>query len=293
MNILILGGNRFFGRHLAQNLIEEGHQVTLLNRGQFDDGLGSQVQRIQADRKNRKKLEKAVQGQKWDIVFDQICFTASEARDACEVFAGKTKRYVVTSSESVYDYGANQPEINFDPLTYTFSKEVAATENYQEAKRQMEVVFTESLILRNCAIVRPSLVVGLDDYTGRLLWHLQRIAQGLPIYFPNIEIETDFILAHDMGLALKAVGFSSHTGPINCTSPGIQLSEMVRMCERALQKKAILAAEPTDENHSPYGGEKTKTMNIDLLASIGFKALPSPQFMEQLIVETARQAKLC
>lgn len=290
MNILILGGNRFFGLHLAKILIQEGHQITLLNRGKTDDGLGHQVERIQADRRERKKLEKAVEGQKWDLVYDQICYTATEAREACEIFASKANRYIVTSSESVFDYGADQPEIAFDPLSYTFSKEVSATENYQEAKRQMEVVFTESLILRNVAIVRPSLVVGLDDYTQRLHWHVRRTAQQLPMYFPDINIETDFILASDMGLALKAVGFSSFTGPVNCTSPGsVRLSDMIQMCERATGKKAVLAREASDDNHSPYGGDQTKTMNTHLLASIGFKAKPATQWIEQLINEIAQQ----
>jgi nucleoside-diphosphate-sugar epimerase len=289
MNILILGGNRFFGLHLAKNLLQEGHQVTLLNRGKVDDGLGRQIERIQVDRRDRKKLEKAVEGKKWDIVFDQVCYTATEAREACEIFASRAGRYVVTSSESVFDNGANQPEINFDPLTYTFSKEVASAENYKEAKRQMEVVFTESLIMRNCAIVRPSLVVGLDDYTGRLLWHVKRTAEGLPMYFPDLDVETDFILSQDMGMALKTVGFSSHTGPVNTTSHGsIRLRDLIQMCERATGKKAVFADSPTDENHSPYGGDKTKTMNCDLLAKLGYKASPSQQWIENLIRDLAK-----
>lgn len=293
MNILILGGNRFFGLHLAKALLQEGHQVTLLNRGKTDDGLGQQVERIQVDRRERKKLEKAVEGKKWDIVFDQICYTATEAREACEVFAARATRYVATSSESVFDNGVDQPELNFDPLTYTFSKEVVSADNYKEAKRQMEVVFTESLIMRNCAIVRPSLVVGLDDYTGRLLWHVKRTAEGLPMYFPDLDVETDFILSHDMGLALKAVGFSSHTGPVNATSYGsIRLRDLIQMCERATGKKAVFADSPTDENHSPYGGDKTKTMNTKLLVSLGFKPVPSAQFIEQLVFDTAAKAGL-
>ena len=290
MNILILGGNRFFGLHLAKTLLQEGHQITLLNRGKTDDGLGHQVERIQTDRRERRKLEKAVEGKKWDLVFDQICYTATEAREACEIFAARAGRYVVTSSESVFDNGADQPELNFDPLTYTFSKEVASADNYKEAKRQMEVVFTESLIMRNCAIVRPSLVVGLDDYTGRLLWHVKRTNEGLPMYFPDLAVETDFILSHDMGLALKSVGFSSHTGPVNATSHGcIRLRDLIQMCERATGKKAVFAEQPTDENHSPYGGDKTKTMNSTLLAKIGFRASPSQQWMEALVTSLAKQ----
>ena len=33
MRILILGGTRFVGRHLAAEAIDRGHEVTLFNRG--------------------------------------------------------------------------------------------------------------------------------------------------------------------------------------------------------------------------------------------------------------------
>ncbi|MGH4123418.1 MAG: NAD-dependent epimerase/dehydratase family protein [Clostridium sp.] len=33
MNILVLGGTRFFGVHLVDNLLKNGHQVTIANRG--------------------------------------------------------------------------------------------------------------------------------------------------------------------------------------------------------------------------------------------------------------------
>jgi nucleoside-diphosphate-sugar epimerase len=33
MNLLILGGTQFLGRHMAQTLLEAGHGVTVFNRG--------------------------------------------------------------------------------------------------------------------------------------------------------------------------------------------------------------------------------------------------------------------
>lgn len=43
MKALILGGNRFFGMKLANLLITEGFDSTLLNRGNLEDGFGEKV----------------------------------------------------------------------------------------------------------------------------------------------------------------------------------------------------------------------------------------------------------
>ena len=96
---LVLGGNRFFGRHLTLALLADGYEVTLLNRGRIDDHLGESVNRMKVDRSNEADLTRALHGTSWDIVFDQICFTASEARAICNLLVGKTERVVFTSSQ--------------------------------------------------------------------------------------------------------------------------------------------------------------------------------------------------
>ena len=39
MDILIIGGTQFVGRHLAEAALEAGHKVTLFNRGKTGPGL--------------------------------------------------------------------------------------------------------------------------------------------------------------------------------------------------------------------------------------------------------------
>lgn len=288
MKILIIGGNRFFGLHLAKRLLKDGHEVTLLNRGNLDDGLGPQVQRLKADRQSKESLASAVEGQTWDIIFDQVCYHAFEARIATEVLKGKTNRYILISTESVYDYGINQPEANFNANTYRFESDALPTVDYQAAKRQVEHVFTNAAAFPELVRIRPSLVVGLDDYSGRLRWHTHRIAQSLPIYFPDLSVETDFITAAQAAEACHVVGMSVYVGPMNCTTPGsIPLREFVAMCERATGKKAILVETADVENQSPYGNVKSKTMSTDLLRSLGANFAPSADWMEHLVQETA------
>jgi nucleoside-diphosphate-sugar epimerase len=287
MKVLVIGGNRFFGRHLVELLLEDGADVTLLNRGNLNDQFGDQVQRLKADRQNPSALKEAIHGNHWDLIYDQACYTADEAKTACELFEGRTKRYIVTSSESVYDNGVQLKESAFDPEHYDFNEVADRNKNYQEAKRQVEVVFTKEADFE-VAIVRPSLVVGLDDYTDRLKWHVQRVAQSLPIYFPNIEARSDFIRSDQAGRALKIVGLSRHLGPVNFTTPGtMKLKELISLCELATGKKANLASSRGDNNHSPYGGTAEKSMDTEILRSLGFVAPASLEWMKELVFKIA------
>lgn len=290
--ILIIGGNRFFGLHLAKELIADGHDVTLLNRGNLNDGLGSSVKRLIADRDNELSFKAATENTNWDIVYDQICYTATQAYLAIEIFKNKTKRYIVTSSESVFDYGENQVEENFNPNKYSFNEVADPKTNYQEAKRQVEVVFS-SVDCFETVIVRPSLVVGVDDYTGRLKWHLDRVSKKLPLYFPNLEISSDFIRSDQAGLALKIIGLSGHCGPINLTTPGaVTMKKLISFIEDATNQKAIIIKQEAKDASSPYGGSQTKTMNTELLQSLGFNASPSMDWMPGLCSEMTKPINL-
>jgi nucleoside-diphosphate-sugar epimerase len=288
MKVLILGGNRFFGRHLVEQLIDHGADVTLLNRGNMDDGFADRVHRLKADRKSAASLENALKGNSWDLVYDQVCFTAEDAREACRLFRGKTKRYVVTSTESVYDGGENQTEDRFDPTTYQFNSEARPDVNYQAAKRQMEAIISRNAEFE-VAIVRPSLVVGIDDYTGRLKWHVDRIKNGQSLYFPALDMKSDFIRSDQAGLALFKIGVSNRAGAVNCTTPGaISLRELVKMCEVEVGREAKIASSEDNDNHSPYGGRATKTMDTTLLQRLGIHLQTSREWMGDLIREIAR-----
>ena len=138
---LVIGGNRFFGRHLTLALLDAGYRVTLLTRGKYGDGLGDRVTRIRADRRDESSLGAALRGKTWGLVFDQICFNVNEARAICKILSGKTERVLFTSSQSIYGYGVDILEENVNPLAHCFSEDASPDEDYAEAKRQAESVF--------------------------------------------------------------------------------------------------------------------------------------------------------
>ena len=50
MQLLILGGTRFLGRALVEAALEQGHGLTLFNRGQSNPDLFPDVEKLRGDR---------------------------------------------------------------------------------------------------------------------------------------------------------------------------------------------------------------------------------------------------
>ena len=72
MKILVIGGNRFFGKRLVRKLVDHKHDVTILNRGNISDDFLETVKRINVDRSNQTAFLAAIQDNDWDIVYDQV-----------------------------------------------------------------------------------------------------------------------------------------------------------------------------------------------------------------------------
>ena len=281
--VLVLGGNRFFGKHLVVELLKNNYEVTLLNRGQIDDQLGSQVQRLKADRKDINSLSHVLKNKTWDMVFDQICFEEQDAKNLCELMLGQTAKILFTSSQSVYDYGRLIPEEIFNPFTYQYTKAARQAEAYAEAKRQCETVFAQYKQLHP-VMLRMPLVLGEDDYTRRLFWHMDKCINGLPVYFPNDQAHLGFIRSDFAGKMISDISQTDFIGPINCACPGIiKISQLMALIENITGRQMIRALQADTDNHSPYGVTEDWTMNLNKLSLLNIIAPQLDTWLEPLI----------
>lgn len=253
MKILVLGGTRFFGKKLVHKLLDSGAEVTIATRGVTPDPFGDRVIRVQADRKDRDSLRAAVGNQVWDVVYDNICYTPREALMACELFAGKVKNYIFTSTLSVYGCASTgQPEADFDPYRYPYETDPEAEADYGEGKRQAEAVFFQRADFPVHAVRFP-IVLGEDDYTRRLHFHVDRIRQGEPIGIPNREAKMSFISSDEAASFLYWLKDQTDAGPINACSNGeLSLDRILAIVEEAVGRTAIVEP-PSDGNRSPFG----------------------------------------
>ncbi|WP_075982731.1 NAD-dependent epimerase/dehydratase family protein [Bacillus massilinigeriensis] len=286
-DVLVLGGTQFFGKRLVEKLIDSGKNVTIATRGLTPDSFGDKVNRLILDREDTSTIRGIFENRSWDVVYDQSCFSPQEASDMADALKGRVKRYIFTSSQAVYDYGVNHKEENFDPGSFSFPfkgrKEYPGYEGYQEAKRASEAVLFQSNQFETVAVRFP-IVIGKDDFTNRLKFHVERVMNGEPIGVTNPDVRFSFIMSHEAADFLYKMGESSFVGPINPGSKGdMSLKELFEKIEKLVGRKAILTNELTKTNASPYGLDGSWGVNTDKAASLGYHFSDLNHSIDELI----------
>lgn len=181
MNLLILGGTRFLGRHLAQLALEAGHEVTLLHRGRSKAGLFPEAQHLIADRDQPAALAAALHGvdTSWDAAIDTSAYFPRQVRQAAELLQDRVGQYQLVSSISVYAgfdtlaTDESAPRVSVDEAEAT--SVTGAT--YGGLKALCEDAAFEGFGDR-CLVSRPGLLVGPHDPTGRFTWWAQRFVRA-------------------------------------------------------------------------------------------------------------------
>lgn len=290
--VLVLGGTRFFGKKLVQQLVHEQLDVTILTRGHAENPFGNSVRWLQSDRTDPVALHNALGGLAFDTVYDNICFTAQEAAAAAELFAGRAKRYIVTSSLAVYPLGGPPKwEDNFNPMVYPIPEPFPDKCDYAEGKRLVEAVLFRDAPFP-VAAVRFPIVLGLDDYTRRLHFHVERIMSGQVIGIPNLDARMSFITSDEAASFLAWLGRSSLEGPINACSKGeMSLERIISLIEHASGSKAIIRTEAEPEGMSPFGVPESWCMDTTKANEAGFSFSDVDDWMPRLIEDIVQLNK--
>ncbi len=177
MNILILGGTKFFGREFALHCFRAGHGVDVFSRR--DGGLPRGIKFVRGDRADLSSLK----GRKWDFVLDNICYSAADMRQAIKTFEGNVKHYVFVSSGDVHlaVRGALSPFA--EDLAHCLPRRRGRVDAYGKGKFEAETLLMASGL--PYTIVRFPIVVGPRDPKERLFNYLLRVWDGKPIILPD------------------------------------------------------------------------------------------------------------
>lgn len=269
--ILIIGGTRFFGKRLVEKLIEQQQDITVITRGELPKEFSNTVTHIQCDRMDAQALKAAIAHLEFDIVYDNINYSPQEAMEAVEIFENKTKRYVFTSTLSVHEAdGIPKNEKDFDPYTYPILLGNKNNYTYGEGKRQAEAVFFQKATFPVVAVRFP-IVMGEDDYTERLLFHIKKIQKNQPISFMNLDANMGFISSEEAAEFLLWIGNETYEGPIQASSYGvISIKELISLIEKITGNKANLLISSNEEYRSPYAIPKSWYMKTTTAQQLGF-----------------------
>ncbi|KYG58393.1 SDR family oxidoreductase [Planococcus maritimus] len=239
MKILILGGTRFLGRFLTRAALDQGHEVTLFNRGKENPALFPEVEKLVGDRDGELA---ALEGRTWDAVIDTCGYVPQVVRQSAALLAGNAGHYTFISSASVYD-DLQDPGIDEEHAVRKLPQDVAdppSNEYYGELKflceREVEKQFPDRAL-----IIRPGLIVGPYDFTGRFSYWTNRVAQGGEVLAPGRkDRQIQFIDVRDLAEWILRMVEQQVSGVFNATGPShsLTMEAFLKTCRNALASRA-------------------------------------------------------
>ena len=102
MRILFLGGAGMIGSAAAAEAVGQGHQLTIVTRGEPRRRVPPEARQLRADVHDAARLRDVLAGGSYDAVVNWVGFTPAQLDGHPELFAGLAGQYVFISTCSVF-----------------------------------------------------------------------------------------------------------------------------------------------------------------------------------------------
>jgi nucleoside-diphosphate-sugar epimerase len=304
----IIGGSRYFGRHLIQKLLAAGVTVTVVNRGSTP--APPEVTHLRVDRDDEDALQAALRSRTFDVVIDQVCYTPQQAAVARRVFAGRTSRYVMTSTIEVYDPASSPAIASATPgvpvsedsidlgywpvrLDLPWHRADFRANNYGEGKRQAEALLTHEPEFA-FASVRSAHVLGggVADFTGRLDHYIQRIRAGRHVAVYDENHRSSFINDREIADVLFWAAATGVTGPVNARSHGeLSVTDICDAIAATGLGEPIYTTVELGAEASPYAFDRYYGMDNSRAERLGFAFSDTANWLPHVIAEAISDEK--
>jgi nucleoside-diphosphate-sugar epimerase len=192
VRVLLIGGSGFLGGHAARALLEAGHEVSVLSRGNRPPLAG--VETLRAERRDPASLAGALEGRRFDFTVDFAAYDAVDIERLLLIPYAALGRYVLISTGQVYlvtrcPHTPYREEDSEHPLK---PEPPADTPDHREwsygvGKRRAEGALLSLRASHGVrgVILRPPVIVGEGDHSLRLWAYLERMLDGGPIVLPE------------------------------------------------------------------------------------------------------------
>ena len=292
MKILFIGGTRFVGLAMAREAIGRGHEVSLFHRSnKIPAGTESATHLIG----DRTKDFTALQTGSWDVVVDVCGYRPHEIHALYDVFAGRIKKYVFVSTVSVYadDIALNLDEtaarhdtsflddkepitVPIDGNTYGPLKvlcEDAAREHYQDL-----------------LIIRPTYVIGPEDYTDRFTSWVRKFVKESKIQLPkNLKTTFQYIDSRDLARFTIDAIEKDLVGDFHVCETGTTFEFAINEITKVTDSKAVIEfVKSDDENEFPLWASQDNgvlAMNPAKAKAAGLVARPLSETIRDIVAE--------
>jgi 2'-hydroxyisoflavone reductase len=242
MNLLIIGGSIFLGRHLVAAALQSGHRVTTFNRGNHILPEQSEVERLVGD---RNSIELPA-GRTWDVVIDTCGLEPEAVLRSANTLAASVGRYVFISSISAFD--------NFRQIGLTESSPARllppdVEQDYGSRKAHCEKIVSD-LYGKKSLIIRPGLIVGPHDTSDRFTYWPRRLARGGQVLAPGRgDRLVQFIDVRDLSEWILRLAEANFSGTYMATGPAYDYSMKAFLfeCKRVAGSEAELIWIPDEQ----------------------------------------------
>lgn len=222
MKALFIGGTGTISTAISKQLLEEGWELYLLNRGNRSEALPVGATYITADINEEEKVAELIADMKFDVVADFIVFTKEQAERDFRLFNGKTKQYIFISSASAYqkplaDYRITESTPLSNPY-WGYSRNKIASEECL-MKHYREDNFPITIVRPSHTYDERSIPLGVNGNGGS--WQvIKRMMEGKPVIVPG-DGSSLWTVTHNSDFAK---GFIGLMGNVHAIGEAVQIT---------------------------------------------------------------------
>jgi 2'-hydroxyisoflavone reductase len=228
MHILVLGGTQFLGRHVVDAALQQGHDVTMFNRGQTRPELFPDVEKLRGDRDGDLG---ALDGRRFDAVVDTSGYVSRIVQTTLDAL-DDVGHYTFVSSVSAYASLATPADESAPVAQLTEENEVWRSEAYGALKALCEDAVRRRF--PDAFIPRPGLIVGPWDPTGRFTYWPARLAEGGRVLAPAPrDAPAQVIDVRDLARWIVLAAETGLAGTFNAVDRPTTRAALVETCRRA------------------------------------------------------------
>ncbi|MFE4470438.1 SDR family oxidoreductase [Leifsonia sp. NPDC056824] len=200
---LFIGGTGVISSACVARALEQGHEVTVVNRGNSDlRPLPDGVEVLHADIRDADSVHRVLGERSFDVAAEFLAFTPEHIRTDFDLFEGRVGQYVFISSASAYQTPpARMPVIESTPLRNPFWQ-------YSRDKIACEDLLVEAYRERGfpITIVRPSHTYDRTMIPTSGHWtDLERMRRGAPVVVHG-DGSSRWTITHNTDFAVAFVG---------------------------------------------------------------------------------------
>jgi nucleoside-diphosphate-sugar epimerase len=187
---LVIGGTLFIGRALVDHLLARGDEVIVMHRAKgtpFDSRVGE----IQCDRNDVAAVRAALDGTRFDVVYDNVYdwqrgTTADQVTAAALATSSRSlRRYIFTSSIAVYGQGGE-----FDEEAALVASDYPNPYSAQKAESERALFEAQRRNGLPVTTLRPAFIYGPNNPFDREAFFWDRLLAGRPIVVPDDGLRT-------------------------------------------------------------------------------------------------------